>query len=274
MKKILLVSIFVFITIGISYAQAVFSDTNKQIMIEQIKKDVLDSLKTNSLNTNDQISEGLKISGYLETYYAYDFGNPANHTRPGFVYSHNRTNEINLNLGYVKLAYNTDMIRANLALMVGTYGNANLSAEPGVLKNIYEANVGVKIAKKKNVWIDAGIFSSHIGSESAVSKDCWTLTRSILAENSPYFETGLKISSTSDNEKWFFSALLLNGWQRMQRIDGNNMPAFGHQLTYKPNAKVTLNSSSFIGSDSPDSTRQMRYFHNFYKVCSLKLAER
>jgi len=58
--------------------------------------------------------------------------------------------------------------------------------------------------------------------------------------------------------------LVLNGWQRIQRVDGNNMPAFGHQLTYKPNSKVTLNSSSFVGSDAPDSTRQMRYFHNFY----------
>jgi hypothetical protein len=27
----------------------------------------------------------LSISGYIETYYAYDFGNPDNHNRPGFV---------------------------------------------------------------------------------------------------------------------------------------------------------------------------------------------
>ena len=33
----------------------------------------------------------------------------------------------------------------------------------------------LKLAKKKNLWIDAGILPSHIGFESAVSKDCWTL---------------------------------------------------------------------------------------------------
>ncbi len=60
--------------------------------------------------------------------------------------------------------------------------------------------------------------------------------------------------------------MVLNGWQRIQRVDGNNMPAFGHQITYKPNSKITLNSSSFIGSDKPDSTRQMRYFHNLYGI--------
>ena len=117
--------------------------------------------------------------------------------------------------------------------------------------------------------MDAGIFASHIGFESAIGKDCWSLTRSILADNSPYYESGVKISYNSDNGKLFLSSLFLNGWQRMQRIDGNNTPAFGHQLTYKPSAKVTLNSSSFIGSDTPDSTKRMRYFHNFYGIFQL-----
>ena len=211
----------------------------------------------------------LTFSGYIETYYTYDFGKPANHNRPSFVYAYNRHNEVNLNLGFIKAAYQKENVRANLALMSGTYTNANLAAEPGVLKNILEANAGVKISKKKNLWIDAGVFSSHIGFESAIGKDCWNLTRSILADNSPYFETGAKISYTTDDGKWFISGLLLNGWQRIQRVDGNNTPAFGHQLTYKPNAKITLNSSSFIGNDKPDSVRQMRYFHNFYGIFQL-----
>ena len=47
----------------------------------------------------------LKISGYAEIYYLYDFGAPENNTRPGFVYSHNRHNEVSLNLGFVKANY-------------------------------------------------------------------------------------------------------------------------------------------------------------------------
>jgi len=211
----------------------------------------------------------LRISGYIETYYTYDFSNPSDHKRPGFVYSHNRHNEVNLNLGFLKAGYEKNGLRSNLALMTGSYANANLGAEPGGLKSIFEANAGLKISKRKNLWIDAGIFASHIGFESAIGKDCWNLTRSILADNSPYFESGAKISYTSNNEKWFVSGLILNGWQRIQRVNGNSIPAFGHQLTYKPNLKVTLNSSSFVGSDSPDSTRQMRYFHNFYAQIQL-----
>lgn len=217
----------------------------------------------------DSIKPKVSFSGYAETYFTYDFGNPINHNRPGFVYAFNRHNEVNLDLGFVKAAYESEHVRANLSLAAGTYMNVNYAAEPGVLKNIYEGNVGVKISKTKNVWIDAGVLPSHIGFESAVSKDCWTLTRTILADNSPYFETGAKISYTTDNGKWFLSGLVLNGWQRIQRVDGNNTPAFGHQLTYKPNEKVTLNSNSFIGNDKPDSVKQMRYFHNFYGVFQL-----
>jgi hypothetical protein len=209
------------------------------------------------------------LSGYVEVYYVFDFNRPKNHTRPDFVYSYNRSNEVNLNLAFIKGSYNTDRSRANLALMTGTYTNANMKNEAGALKNIFEANVGAKLSEKRNLWIDAGIFPSHIGFESAVGRDSWNLTRSILADNSPYFETGVKISYSSDNNTWLLSCLVLNGWQRIQMIDGNSMPSFGTQFTFKPSEIFTLNSSSFIGTDKPDSVRQMRYFHNLYWIFQL-----
>lgn len=208
----------------------------------------------------------ISITGYVETYYLYDFNTPLNNTRPAFVYSFNRHNEVNLNLGFVKAAYVTERVRGNLALMAGTYTNANLASEPGVLKNVLEANAGVKISKNKNLWIDAGIFASHIGFESAVGKDCWNLTRSILADNTPYYEAGARLSYTTDDGKWFISGMMLNGWQRIQRVNGNSLPSFGTQVTFKPTSSITLNSSTFIGTDKPDSVRQMRYFHNFYGI--------
>lgn len=217
----------------------------------------------------DTSKSTLSVSGYVETYYSYDFNSPDNHNRPGFFYSHSRHNEFNLNLGFVKAAYSTDKVRANFALGTGTYMNSNYSAEPGVLKNIYEANAGIKLSKNKNLWLDAGIFASHIGFESAVSKDCWVLTRSILAENTPFYESGAKLTYISNNSKWLLSALIMNGWQHIQRPDGNNSPAFGTQITFTPNSNITLNYSTFIGNDKPDTAKQMRYFHNLYGVFHL-----
>lgn len=219
-----------------------------------------------SIKSENSSSSFIKYSGYIETYYTYDFSNPSDHTLPNFLYSYNRHHELNLNLGFLKASYHNKNTRANLALMAGTYSNANLVNEPGVLKNIFEANGGVKISKKKNLWIDAGIFPSHMGFESAIGKDCWTLSRSLMAENSPYYEAGAKIGYQSDNQKWFISLLYLNGWQKIHRPNNYNTSAFGHQLIYTPNNKIRLNSSSFIGSDTPDSTNRMRYFHNLYAI--------
>jgi hypothetical protein len=130
-------------------AQTILSDAERQTIIQQIKSELKDSVNNSDDKPKPQILDNLKISGYLETYYSFDFANPTNHNRPSFVYSHNRSNEVNLNLGFVKLAYNTNKVRANIALMAGTYANANLAAEPGVIKNIFEDNAGVKISKKK-----------------------------------------------------------------------------------------------------------------------------
>ena len=209
------------------------------------------------------------ISGYVEAYYNHDFNKPVNNTIPGFLYNFNRANEVNLNLAFIKGNYATERVRANIALAAGTYMNANYSAEPGVLKNVFEANIGVKIAKNSNLWLDAGIMPSHIGFESAVGKDNWTLSRSLLAENSPYFESGVKLGYTTKDEKLYLSAMYLNGWQRIQRVDGNSTPAFGTQITYKPSSNVTLNYSTFIGNDKPDSLKQMRYFQNVYGIFQL-----
>ena len=206
----------------------------------------------------------LTFSGYLETYYSYDFGNPDNHLRPGFVYSHNKHNELNLNLGLVKVNYAKDIVRANFALMAGTYAQYNMAAEEDLMKNVFEANVGVKVSKTANLWVDAGIMPSHIGFESAIGKDCQNLTRSILADNSPYYEAGVKIGYTSPSEKWYLAALYLNGWQRIQKIEGNQTPAFGTQVTYKPSGKTTLNWSTYVGNEQPDVDRKWRYFNNFY----------
>ena len=205
------------------------------------------------------------VSGYVEAYYGFDFNEPASHTRPGFLYNHTRHNELNVNLAYLKGNYTSDRVRANLALMAGTYAQYNLAAEQELLRHVYEANVGVRIGK--NIWVDAGIMPSHIGFESAVSKDCFTLTRSLMAENTPYYETGAKI--TWSNDKWTVAAMYLNGWQRIKRPDANQTPAFGTQLTFKPSSKVTLNWSTFIGNDKPDSVRQMRYFNNLYGIFNI-----
>lgn len=213
-----------------------------------------------------QKGSNIKVTGYVETYYGYDFNKPADNNRPGFIYSHNRHNEVNLNLGFIKGAYDNGTARANLALMTGTYANANLASEPGVLKNIFEANAGLNLSKTSNLWIDAGIFASHIGFESAISKDCWVLTRNIASDNTPYYESGAKITYVTSDNKFTIAGLYLNGWQRITRLSGNSQPAGGIQLTFKPTERIVLNYSNYIGTDGEDAVQVRRFYNNFYGI--------
>ncbi len=214
--------------------------------------------------TTDSLKLRIEVDGYLETYYSYDLSNPAQHRRPDFLYSYNRHNEVNLNMGYMRARVEKDRVKAKLALMAGTYPEANLAAEPLLLRSVYEASAAVKLSAKKELWFEAGIFASHIGFESAEGLKCGTLTRSLAAENSPYYESGTRLNYETTDRRWLFSVLYLNGWQHIRRPNGNNTPAFGHQVQYKPNEHWLFNSSSFIGSDTPDTLRKMRYFHDFY----------
>jgi hypothetical protein len=219
-----------------------------------------------SFAQTDSSKSPLTFSGYAEVYYSYDFSGPANHERPSFFYNFNRHNEANLNLGFINANYTRKNIRANFGLMAGTYAQYNLSAEQPLLRYLWQANVGVKLSRKKNLWIDGGVFPSHIGFESPVGKSCDALTRSFIGDNTPSYESGIKIGYTSDNSKWFLSALVVNGWQRIMRVNGNNTPAFGTQITFTPSGKFTFNYSTFIGNDKPDTAAQMRYYHNFYAL--------
>ena len=212
---------------------------------------------------NDSIKK-LTISGYGELYYSYDFSNPQNHEKPNFLYNHKRHNEINFNLIVIKSNYSENNFRANLDLMLGNYAQYNLSAETNWAQFIYNANIGIKLSKKNNLWLDAGVLPSHIGAESAISDDCWSLTRSLSAENSPYYETGIKLNYTSKNEKLNLAFLVLNGWQRIKKPDHIQNPSIGLQLNYKSSEKLTFNYSNFLGTDKPDSINAFRVFHNFF----------
>lgn len=222
--------------------------------------------QSNDTSMPKQKTNAIQLSGYAEFYYQHNTNGPVTNNDVPFVYSHDHNKQLSVNLSFVKAAYNRGRIRANLGLALGSYMRANYAGEKGIYQQILEANIGWKLSNGKDLWLDAGVFSSHIGFESAIGKDCWTLSRSIAADNSPYFETGVKFSYTSPNEKWFMSALLLTGWQRIQLLKGNKSPSFGHQIQYKPTSKWTINSSSFIGNPTAGISGVMRYFHNFYAI--------
>jgi hypothetical protein len=217
-------------------------------------------------NTAQDSTAKTVFGGFVDAYYAYSLNEPVDKNVP-YAYNHGRHNEMNVNLALLTAKYTSLNVRGNLGLMAGTYPMANYSAEPLMFQHIYDANVGFKLSK--NWWVDAGIFgSSHIGLEGAVSKDNWTLTRSLCAENTPYYATAAELNY-EPHSNFLFSLIVSNGWQNIR--DNNSNKSLGYQITYKPTSKVTINASSFVGEgrNAPDSLREMRYFHHAYSTLQL-----
>jgi len=210
--------------------------------------------------------KNVKFNAYLEMYAAADDPFSKSHERPSFLYNNTRTNELALNLGLVKVSWTDNKTRCNLAMMTGSYASRNLSAEPKVFQHVYEANVGLKLSTKKDIWLDMGIINSHLGMESAIGIDNPTLTRSMAAENSPYYETGLKLSTKSKNEKWNLNFLVLNGWQRIYMPTGNYSPSFGMQITFKPTESLLINYSNYLGDENPTKDFGLRFFNDLYVI--------
>jgi hypothetical protein len=218
-------------------------------------------LKDSGLVANSQGTT--TISGYIDAYYAYNLNEPADKNMP-YLYNYNRHNEFNVNLAILSAKYVSEKIHGTLSLQTGTYAEANYSAEPTLSKHIYEAYAGFRTGK--NTWLDAGIFSSHIGFESGISNNNWTLSRSLSAENTPYFEAGLRFTY-SPNDHWTYYFLLLNGWQNIR--DVNRGKAAGTQIQYKPDANTLINWSTYVGNDLPDSIKRARIFNDFYTTMKL-----
>lgn len=211
--------------------------------------------------SQDNIEFKTTFSGFVETYYAYDFNQPIADSKLPFMYNYNRHNEFNINIGLLRAKVEYDNAYAIVSLQSGTYVDDNYANED--IKYLNEAYVGLYLDSSKKQSIEVGILPSYIGFESAVTASNLTLTRSLLADNSPYFMTGIKYNY-KPSEKWSFAALLTNGWQRINKPQKDVIPSFGTQIVYKSSANSTFNWSTFIGKEFNGLDFTMRYFSNLY----------
>ena len=179
----------------------------------------------------------MAFGAFVDTYYAFDFEKPSTRNR---VYTTQpaRHNEFNLNLAFVEARIADERVRGRFALQTGTSVNCNYAAEANnreLAQLIQEGVVGYRLAD--NLWIDAGIYLSHIGLESWVSRDNWTYTRSLCSDFSPYYQTGVKATLQASSQ-FALQFHVLNGWQNI--AETNNGKAVGLQAAFTPAENISL----------------------------------
>ena len=83
-----------------------------------------------------------------------------------------------------------------------------------------------------------------------------------MADFSPFYETGLRLSDPL-SEKSTFTLVLVNGWQNIR--ENNDDKAIGTQLQHQLNDRIFLNWSTFIGDEAPtNSPSQLRIFNDWF----------
>lgn len=208
----------------------------------------------------------LTLSGYADAYFGID--STGNDKRSGFLYNHVIQKRLATNLLLLKADFQSERLRAVVAGMMGDYRRFNLATEPRWAKPFNEAYAGFKPFQSHDFWIDVGAYASHIGIESSISADCPTLTRSIVAENSPYYSSGVRATYITPDKRDELAFHLLNGWQRIGFVDGINRPAFGLQFKHHFTENLSANYSNFYGTIYPTSQDIYRHYHHVNVVWS------
>ena len=202
------------------------------------------------------IENNLKISGYIDAYYAYYTDSVGSNNYQKVPDISPKSNQVGLNVFQLTAQYSSDRLRATGTLHFGDLPSAAWSP---VYNMIQEANVGVKVNKK--IWVDAGFFKTHIGTEALLPRDNIASSLSVITFYEPWWQTGVKVTYTP-TEKLLVCLHVLNGYNTF--VDNNRQKSIGLSLTYALGEKGSIGYFNLLGEESPEGTvgSHLRFLNN------------
>ena len=212
-------------------------------------------------NTRD--SSKLSLLGYLDTYYSYytDSLGPGQFQK--FASVSPRNNCFGLNIAQIGLNYASPMVRGNLTLH---YGDIPLSSWSQSFNPVQEANLGIKILK--NTWLDAGFFTTHIGTESFLPKNNYLSSLTVATYNEPFYQAGARLSFKT--QKIHAELWIVNGYNFF--LDANSAKSVGILFRYKLNSNTSLTYTNLLGLESADvaPVKKFRFYQNIFLNTSFR----
>jgi hypothetical protein len=198
-----------------------------------------------------------EISGFVDTYYSYNFNNPDSRFNAigdpvngptglsNFDFYHN---SFNLSLVEVVIAKTAEPVGFRIDLDYGPTtdwvhcGNPNCDAAPNAESPYrYLQQAYVSWATPVGLNIDFGKFVTPIGAEVIESKDNWNYTRGLLFCCAiPYYHAGIRAGYTI-NGMFSVTGFLLNGWNNVIENNGIKTGAISLAITPTPKLPIVLN---------------------------------
>lgn len=192
----------------------------------------------------DSVS-GIKFSGYVDAYHAYysDSVGTGKFQKYGAVSP--ISNNFGVNIAQLSANYNSKNLRSTVTLQAGDLPRAAWSP---IYNYIQEANAGVRLAK--NLWIDAGFFKSHIGTEYLLPKDNICSSDALITFFEPWWQSGVRLTY-SPSDKFTGALYVVNGYNQFVAI--NKKKASGLALTYNISDRFSIGYYNLLSDDTPDS---------------------
>jgi Putative beta-barrel porin-2, OmpL-like. bbp2 len=219
--------------------------------------------------------DSISISGMVDGYYGYNFQHP--HGTAASVPAGNSgteltpyrafdapTNALSLNMIELTLAKapdaNNSRLGFNLTLGYGNAMNVVNSTDPaglGFAQYLKEGYVSWLAPVGKGLQIDFGKFVTQHGAEVIETSGNWNYSRGILFTYAiPFYHFGLR-SKYVFNDKYNFSAYLVNGWNDIQ--DNNSGKTGGFQFGWNPTKKIGVIQNYMVGPEQANDNSDIRH---------------
>lgn len=212
-----------------------------------------------SLAQESDSTQRLSISGYIDVYFAAF----SDSLGPNALQKYNtvspRDRRFGVNVAQLGLHYFHEKVRGNLIVH---YGDIMEATWDETFRFLQEANVGLRLAER--LWLDAGFFATHIGTESFLPKNNLTSSTALATYNEPFFQSGARLAYTTPDERFYGEFWVLSGYNLF--LDTNKAKSLGVLLRYALSEKVNITYANLVGRESPDGVEPQQYlnYHNLY----------
>jgi hypothetical protein len=204
----------------------------------------------------------VEFSGLVDTYFTYNFNEPATNTFTplrNFDVRHNQ-----FSLGLVELAMARpvaadDRVGFRFDLQYGQVAQI-FNGDPldnNALVNVQQGYVSYLAPVGSGLTLEVGKFVTPIGTEPTESNLNNNYSRAFLYALGPYYHVGARVAYTV-NDKVSLGAMLVNGWNATG--DNNSGKSVGGSITIKPVPSLTLIQNILVGPEQADNADDVRTY--------------
>lgn len=252
---------------------------------EQVERpaNVVPSGGTPSGNLIEGAMSGIKLTGFVDTAYHWNFENPVFVLPTGTAVTRTQSTGVfdtvadSFTLHAVEVAlekpaplsggvgFRTDLFYGQDAKVITATGSATDDFD---LQQAYvEARLPIHALEGNevlgdNLYLRAGKYVTLAGAEVIEARDNWNTTRSYMFGYSiPFTHTGIRAAYDLWGGKVTLTTGLNNGWDLVE--DNNSYKTWEAQFAWKPNDKFLFTTTAYIGPENLNTAANKRGLLDF-----------